>query len=84
MIVATPDAELEFEPSEPRDLAATLGYIRRGRGDPTLHTVEGLGAWRDVWRAQRTREGAATLRLTVDGSVVCAHAWGPGAQWSVA
>ena len=84
MIVATPDAELEFELSEPRDLAATLGFIRRGRGDPTLHPAEGPGGWPDVWRAQRTPEGAATLRLIVDGRLVRAHAWGPGAQWSVA
>ncbi len=83
MIVATPDAERELAPSAPRNLTATLGFIRRGRGDPTLHIVEGPGAWRDVWRAQRTPEGIATLRLTVDGRHVRAQAWGPGAQWSV-
>lgn len=83
MIVATPDAELELETSEPRDLAATLGIIRRGRGDPTLHAVVGSGAWREVWRAQRTPEGAATLRLAVDGVRARAEAWGPGAHWSV-
>ena len=84
MVVATPDAELEFEPSEPRDLSATLGFIRRGRGDPTMHIVEGPGAWREVWRAQRTPEGAAALRLLVDGPLLRAQAWGAGAAWSVA
>ncbi len=83
MIVATPDAELTLATSEPRDLAATLGFIRRGSGDPTLHTAAGPGAWRDVWRAQRTPEGVATLRVTVDGRHVRAQAWGPGAHWSV-
>ena len=84
MIAATPDAEHELATSEPRDLAATLGFLRRGRGDPTLHTAEGPRAWREVWRAQRTPEGAATLRLLVDGDHVLAQAWGPGAAWSVA
>ena len=84
MIVATPDAEHELETSEPRDLAATLGFIRRGHGDPTLHRAEGPGAWREVWRAQRTPEGVATLRLVVEGHHVRAQAWGPGAAWSVA
>lgn len=61
MIVATADAERELEPDEPRDLAATLGFNRRGRGDPTLHTAEGPGGWRDVWRAP----GPAPETLTV-------------------
>jgi 3-methyladenine DNA glycosylase/8-oxoguanine DNA glycosylase len=84
-----PDAERELAPSEPLDLAATLGFLRRGRGDPTLHTVAGPDAWREVWRAQRTPEGAASLRLrVVDGPPTAARrvhvaAWGPGAAWSV-
>jgi 3-methyladenine DNA glycosylase/8-oxoguanine DNA glycosylase len=83
VIDAIPDAELELEPDEPRDLAATLGFIRRGRGDPTLHVVGEPGAWLDVWRAQRTPEGVATLRLSAAGTTVRARAWGPGARWSV-
>ncbi|UYN83101.1 MAG: DNA-3-methyladenine glycosylase 2 family protein [Microcella sp.] len=83
MIAATPDAELELGTSEPRDLAATIGFIRRGRGDPTLHVVEGPEGWREVWRAQRTPEGTATLRLLVEGEYLRAQAWGPGATWSV-
>ncbi|MDO9590588.1 MAG: DNA-3-methyladenine glycosylase 2 family protein [Microcella sp.] len=84
MADATPDAELELETDEPRDLAATLGFIRRGGGDPTLLAAVGPGAWREVWRAQRTPAGVATLRLTVDGRQLRAQAWGPGAQWSIA
>jgi 3-methyladenine DNA glycosylase/8-oxoguanine DNA glycosylase len=84
VIVATPDAELTLITSEPRDLAATLGFIRRGGGDPTIQLPLGPGAWRELWRTQRTPEGTATLRLTVDGRQLTAQAWGAGAQWSVA
>jgi len=46
------------------------------------------GAWVEVWRAQRTPEGTASLRLRVhqadDGtSLVRAAAWGEGAEWSI-
>lgn len=86
----TPDAEREYAPPEPLDLGATLVFIRRGRGDPTLLTAAGPDAWRDIWRAQRTPEGPATLRLrVVDGSPtgarrVLVSTWGPGAAWSTA
>lgn len=82
--------EHEYAPPEPLDLGATLGFLRRGGGDPTLHTAEGPDAWREVWRAQRTPEGVATLRLrVVDGASTAARrvhlaAWGPGAAWGVA
>ncbi len=86
---AAPDAELELETDEPRDLRATLGFVRRGRGDPSMLRFVGAGgAWVEVWRAQRTPEGTASLRLrvhrAVDGStVVRAAAWGEGAEWSI-
>lgn len=85
-----PDAERELAPVDPVDLGVTLGVLRRGRGDPTLHTVAGPDAWREVWRAQRTPEGPASLRLRVlDGPTTAARtllvsAWGPGAGWSLA
>ena len=84
-----PDAEREYAPPEPLDLGATLGFLRRGRGDPTQHTATGSDSWREVWRAQRTPEGVATLRLRVlEGAPTAAlrllvSAWGPGAAWSV-
>lgn len=84
-----PDAEREIALPEPVDLAPTLTFLRRGRGDPTLHTADGLAAWQEVWRAQRTPAGAATLRLRViDGPPTLAArlhvaAWGPGAVWSL-
>ncbi|MBX9718827.1 MAG: DNA-3-methyladenine glycosylase 2 family protein, partial [Microbacteriaceae bacterium] len=62
MVDMMADAEREYAPSEPLDLGATLGFLRRGRGDPTQRTAEGPDAWREVWRAQRTPEGVASLR----------------------
>ncbi len=86
---AIPDAERELALREPVDLRATLTFLRRGSGDPTTRTAEGSAAWQEVWRAQRTPEGAATLRLrVVDGpptaaAALHAAAWGPGAGWSL-
>jgi 3-methyladenine DNA glycosylase/8-oxoguanine DNA glycosylase len=62
-------------PFGPVDLAATLGGLRTGRHDPT--TV--LDA-HELWRATRTADGPATLRLRVDGDGFRAEAWGPGAD----
>jgi len=85
---AKPDVEREYAPPEPLDLGAILGFLRRGRGDPTQHTATRPDLWREVWRAQRTPEGVATLRLRVlAGGPTAARrllmsAWGPGARWS--
>src|ERR687898_853390 len=43
---------------EPYDLAGTLFPIRRGTGDPTMRIEDGT-----IWRAARTPDGPATLRL---------------------
>ncbi len=61
------------------DLAATLGPMRRGSGDPT-HIVQPGGT---VWRGTRTPAGPATLRLHADAAAgtVDARAWGAGAGW---
>lgn len=59
----------------PVDLFATLRGIRRGRSDPTCHIgVDGF------WRATRTPDGPATLRLQPDGIQIHAAAWGDGAE----
>ena len=63
----------------PYDLAGTLFPLRRGTGDPTMRVSAG-----EVWRAARTPEGAATLRLVQSGDGVIATAWGAGAAWALA
>jgi 3-methyladenine DNA glycosylase/8-oxoguanine DNA glycosylase len=51
--------------------------LRRGGGDPAFRiTPDGA-----VWRASRTPEGAATLRITGTPAALEGTAWGPGAQW---
>jgi 3-methyladenine DNA glycosylase/8-oxoguanine DNA glycosylase len=61
----------------PVDLAATLGPLRRGTGDPTMRL--GLGG---IWLVTRTPDGPATLRLVAGPTAydVAATAWGPGAD----
>jgi 3-methyladenine DNA glycosylase/8-oxoguanine DNA glycosylase len=66
-----------WRPSWPASIGATLGSLRRGRGDPAYHRADD-GA---LWRTTRTPEGSATQRLSsVDGAVV-SSSWGPGADW---
>jgi 3-methyladenine DNA glycosylase/8-oxoguanine DNA glycosylase len=62
----------------PYDLAGTMFPLRRGTGDPTMRIEGG-----EVWRAARTPEGPATLRLEHDGDTVDATAWGTGAGWAL-
>lgn len=76
-----PSAARTWRPGRPVDLAATLGPMRRGSGDPTVrHDATGA-----LWRATRTPDGPATTRLSVDAGLaqVRAEAWGPGAGWAV-
>jgi 3-methyladenine DNA glycosylase/8-oxoguanine DNA glycosylase len=63
---------------EPYDLAATLFPLRRGTGDPTMR-IDG----REAWRAARTPEGPATIRLRHLDGLVRATAWGDGASWAL-
>jgi 3-methyladenine DNA glycosylase/8-oxoguanine DNA glycosylase len=64
---------------EPYDLAGTLFPLRRGTGDPTM-TIDERGT---VWRAARTPDGPATLRLDPGKGRVRAVAWGDGASWAL-
>ena len=68
-----------WRPRQPVAPAATLSTFRRGGGDPCHRTAPG-GA---VWRATRTPDGPALLRLvpSAAGAEVEAAAWGPGAGW---
>lgn len=57
------------------DPAATLGELRHGRGDPTIRFERGV-----VWRATRTDDGPATLRIARAREGWRVSAWGPGAR----
>jgi 3-methyladenine DNA glycosylase/8-oxoguanine DNA glycosylase len=62
----------------PLHLGLTLGPSQRGRFDPCTRVTA-----REAWRASRTPEGEATLRLRHDGDSVVCRAWGPGAAWAL-
>ncbi|GAA4989268.1 DNA-3-methyladenine glycosylase 2 family protein [Kineococcus glutinatus] len=72
---------LRWRPGRPVDVPLHLSALRRGGSDPTFAAAGGV-----VWRATRTPEGPATLRVVAvpaDGEVEAA-AWGPGADWALA
>lgn len=56
-----------------------LAGLRRGGSDPCFRTGPGL----PVWRATRTPDGPALIRLVTRSELgqVDASAWGPGAAW---
>lgn len=54
----------------PLDLVRTLAITRPARVSPP-----------GVWRATRTPSGPGTERLWMEGDVLHAQAWGPGAEW---
>jgi 3-methyladenine DNA glycosylase/8-oxoguanine DNA glycosylase len=74
----TPALVMDFALPFPLDLDLTLGILRRGPRDRTIR-FEG----RTVWRATRTPDGAATLRLEQQAGGLSAAAWGPGAAWAL-
>jgi 3-methyladenine DNA glycosylase/8-oxoguanine DNA glycosylase len=59
----------------PLDLVSTTFPLRHGVDDPTIRVVDG-----EVWRALRTPDGPATLRVRVEGDELVARAVGPGAE----
>ncbi|USQ78737.1 DNA-3-methyladenine glycosylase family protein [Ornithinimicrobium faecis] len=69
-----------WSPGRPVDIAATWGTLRRGAGDPTWISADGV-----LWRGVRTPLGPVTLRVATrpaEGQVV-SHAWGGSAatEW---
>jgi 3-methyladenine DNA glycosylase/8-oxoguanine DNA glycosylase len=68
-----------FTPAGALDLRLTLALHVRGPRDPTLR----LSADGSVWRATRTPDGPATVRLVPEGGAIRAQAWGPGAAWAI-
>jgi len=62
----------------PPDLRLLLNRLNGGLGHPTRKNTP-----TQAWRASRTPEGPATLRLELEGTHITATAWGPGAEWSL-
>ncbi len=62
------------------DLRLTLAPLRHGPRDPTWR-IDRDGSW---WRATRTPDGPATVRLEPGVEGIRVHAWGPGAERAVA
>ncbi len=62
-------------------VAAVIGGLRRGAGDPTYRRDDDG----TIWRGLRTPDGPATLRLRVlpCWAEVDAAAWGPGGPWAL-
>ena len=60
----------------PVDLRTLLGPLMRGSGDPTMSVAAGAAI-----RASNTPEGPGTIEIRVEGAVIRADAWGPGAEW---
>src|SRR5256886_3362512 len=73
-----PDATARLPLSFPLDLELTLGGLQRGPADPTIRFDAN-----QVWRAARTPDGPATVRLSRVGGGLTADAWGAGAGWMV-
>jgi len=73
-----PDVSATLPLPFPLDLDVTLGILQHGPADPTIRFDVG-----EVWRAARTPEGAASLRLRLRGAQLLADAWGPGAGWMI-
>lgn len=70
-----PDAHGSFAPQRPLDLWLTLGPLGSG---PSLRHYDGA-----IWRATRTPEGPAAVRLRHRNGSVEVEAWGEGARWAV-
>ncbi len=69
-----------WSPGYPVDIAATVGPLCRGAGDPT-HRFGRDGAF---WRTSLTPGGPSTLRISRNGrGEVAGAAWGPGAAWAL-
>ncbi len=70
-----------WQPGHPLSVRATLSSLRRGGGDPCFR-VQPDGV---LWRASRTPDGPVLLRLETRAAqgAVRAHAWGPGAGWTL-
>jgi 3-methyladenine DNA glycosylase/8-oxoguanine DNA glycosylase len=77
--MAEPDASGFVSLPSPIDLVLTMAPIAHGRGDPTIRfRPDG------IWRATRTPDGPATLRLRAVAGGVEVSVWGSGAASALA
>lgn len=74
-----PDIDQTLELDFQVDARLTLGPLKHGPGDPTIRFEQGV-----VWRATRTPNGPATLRLAPTRGSFRVSAWGPGAALAAA
>ena len=73
-----PDLSATLPLPFPLDLEATLGPLQHGPSDPTIRFGDG-----EVWRAARTPDGPAAIRLRLRGAQLVAEGWGAGAGWMI-
>lgn len=78
MASVEPAIEMRYRPDFPVDPWLTMAPLQHGRGDPTVRLLP-----RSIWRATRTPQGPATLRLSRDGHDLAVAAWGPGSAWAL-
>jgi 3-methyladenine DNA glycosylase/8-oxoguanine DNA glycosylase len=78
-VTAAPDATAVLDPGFALDLRRTLAPLAHGPTDPTIRLAAS-----EAWRACRTPEGPATVRLVATGRRLEVAAWGQGADWAVA
>lgn len=71
--------ERDWAPPAPYDLRRSLLVLRRGPYDPSYRT----GPGGEIWRATRTPDGPATLRIAARPDSVHATGWGVGASWAL-
>lgn len=74
-----PDVDLVVRLDFEVDPVATLSESRHGPRDPTVRFESGV-----VWRASRTDDGPATIRITRAAGGWRVMGWGPGAESAVA
>ena len=67
---------IEAEFGQPRNLAAMLGVLSRGAGDPCYRRTGEI-----TWLTGLSPDGGFTLRLQPVAEGVAAAFWGDGAQW---
>jgi 3-methyladenine DNA glycosylase/8-oxoguanine DNA glycosylase len=70
--------ERRIRPPHEIDLRLTLGWLCRGRGDPSMRVGSD-----GVWRATRTPAGPVTTHFGARVGEIRVRAWGPGAEWAL-